>query len=190
MFHLLAKRHKEHPMRILFVPLVASLLAVTAAAAPPPVAPMGPIVQGLRLGLELPQRDESRPCGGICGLTHGQRVVATLALQNTSAQPRRVAIELTCSGFEVTLAFDQAPGGQASKERAHTVDLAKARSCRANAPVYRTLAAGQTYKATIPFRVPALPAAIYVITARATVVSERAGSYRLTSASLRRPIHR
>ena len=173
-------------MRVLSVGLVLALVLAPAEGGAEKEASFGTAVRELRLGLELPKLNATRPCGGLCGLVVGSRVVATFLFQNLSKRDQKLAYELTCSGHELTIDIRR-PTAKASSA---TVWLGKSTSCRANAPIYRTIAAGATERLSLPFVVPELDPAIYEVTARARIVPERGKGFVLTSAGLERPIHR
>jgi hypothetical protein len=165
-------------------------LSARGIAAPDPGPGHGKPVQGLRLGLELPLTN-APICGGLCGLVHGSKVEAKLLVKNLTKQSQRVALELSCSGHKAWLTFTRIhqPGEAAKQQSPTRVGLHKTVPCRANAPRFRTLGAGEVVRVALPFVVPALPAAMYEVTAQLKVFRER-DALELTSAPLRRPIHK
>jgi hypothetical protein len=164
--------------------LFLTLLPATGAAKHP--GSFGTPVHDLRLGLELPETNVTGPCGGLCGLSVGSRVAATFLLRNQSKQSQKLAFELTCSGHELSLEMRRPLAKAASR----VVSFGKSASCRANAPIYKTIAAGATERVALELVVPDLSAAVYEVTARALIVPERGKSFMLRSAALERAIHR
>lgn len=164
---------------------VAFVLLVPGAATAERDRAFGAPARELRLGLALPEQNATRPCGGLCGLSIGSTVTATFFVQNLSKRSVTIAWEHSCSGHELELVIRR-PG---ATDAASRVGFGRSRSCRANAPVYRTLAAGATERVPLPFTVPRLAPAIYELTARAVIVPERGKGIRLVSAAVKRPIH-
>jgi hypothetical protein len=173
------------------VVLLCGLTSASAAGAPAKEPSFGKPVLGLRLGLELPLTN-APICGGLCGLVHGSKVEAKLLVENLLKQSQRVALELTCSGHEADLMFARVrqPGEPAKAPPPMRVGLQKNLSCRANAPRFRTLAPGEVVRLALPFTVPALPPAMYDVTARLKVFPEKGPRFELTSAPVRRPVHK
>ncbi|MCA9672017.1 MAG: hypothetical protein KC503_40765 [Myxococcales bacterium] len=161
--------------------LAALLLALVVAAPSTAIAVPVP----LSLTLELPRVSGNRPCGGLCGLKHGDRVKARFTLANQINRPVKVSFEMSCSGLEGRLLFRPAKGG-----RAVPVGLQPPRACDKNVPRYVTIRGRGKVTRSFSFTVPKLRGLHHRVELQLKIRRRRIKTITLVSTPHKRIVHK